>query len=373
MASDSDLQLLWLCSDLESSNGWGSYARGLAESLMARGVRLRILVSRHHPNSTLDGAEVIACLTSPLAPLDRPMALTWNALQTARYRGSADLIHVIVEPYALGVRGPGSSGHVMTLHGTYAVAPFREGPITRWAFRRALRTAKRVVCVSQYTRSRLLEKIELPDVLVIPNGARLPRDTEPPNGSPEKPVLLGVGEVKRRKGYHVTIEAVALLKDEFPALEYVIVGDTGDRRYAESLRQQITELGLERHVRLAGRISDDELRQLYRSATVFALTPVNTGVAFEGFGLAYLEAGAHGLPVVGSLGCGAEDAIVDGKTGYLVSQEAPDQIAARIRSLLLDPENARALGERGREHAHSFAWDRVAESYLDVYQSALSR
>jgi phosphatidylinositol alpha-1,6-mannosyltransferase len=112
---------------------------------------------------------------------------------------------------------------------------------------------------------------------------------------------------------------------------------------------------------------------LYRSATVFALTPVNTGVAFEGFGLAYLEAGAQGLPVIGSQGCGAEDAIIDGKTGFLVPQEAPEQIAAHIRSLLLDPESARALGEYGREHAHSFAWDRVAESYLDVYQSALSR
>jgi phosphatidylinositol alpha-1,6-mannosyltransferase len=301
------------------------------------------------------------------------MALTWNALQTARYRGNADLIHAIVEPYALSVPSPGAAGHVMTLHGTYAVAPFREGPLTRWAFGRALRTAKGVVCVSQYTRSRLLEKIELDDVRVIPNGARLPRDTEAPTRAPEKPLLLGVGEVKRRKGYHVTIEAVALLKDEFPSLEYVIVGDTGDRRYTESLRQQISDLGLGRQVKLAGRLPDNELKDLYRSATVFALTPVNTGVAFEGFGLAYLEAGSHALPVIGSLGCGAEDAIIDGKTGYLVPQEAPDQIAARIRELLMEPARARALGESGREHAHSFAWEQVAESYLDVYKSALSR
>jgi phosphatidyl-myo-inositol dimannoside synthase len=151
------------------------------------------------------------------------------------------------------------------------------------------------------------------------------------------------------------------------------VGDTGDRRYADSLRQQIADLRLEQHVTLEGRVSDEQLKKLYRDATVFALTPVNTGVAFEGFGLAYLEAGAHGLPVIGSLGCGAEDAIVDGKTGYLVPQEAPDEIAARVRSLLLDPEGARSLGKRGREHAHSFAWERVAESYLDVYHTALGR
>jgi glycosyltransferase involved in cell wall biosynthesis len=373
MASDSDLQLLWLCSDLESSNGWGSYARGLAEALIARGVQLRILVSRHHANSSIDGAEVISCLTSPLAPLDRSAAIAWNAVQTARWRGNANLIHAIVEPYALGVHTPGALGHIMTLHGTYAVAPFREGPITRWAFGRALRSARGVVCVSQYTRSRLLEKIDLPDVRVVPNGARLPRETEPVARTADRPLLLGVGEVKRRKGYHVTIEAVALLKDEFPSIKYAIVGDTGDRRYVESLRQQISDLGLERHVSLEGRVPDDQLKKLYREATVFALTPVNTGVAFEGFGLAYLEAGAYGLPVVGSLGCGAEDAIADGKSGYLVPQESPDEIAARIRALLLDPEGARALGEYGQEHAQSFAWDRVAESYLDVYHTALGR
>jgi glycosyltransferase involved in cell wall biosynthesis len=373
MASTTDLQLLWLCSDLESTNGWGSYARGLAESLIARGVQLRILVSRHQTDSTIHGAEVIPCLTSPLAPLDRPTALVWNAYQTARWRGEANLIHAIVEPYALGARTPGASGHVMTLHGTYAVSPFREGLLTRWAFTRALQTAKQVVCVSQYTRSRLLEKIDLPDVQVIPNGAKLPSDATPGPRKATEPLLLGVGEVKRRKGYHVTIEAVALLKDEFPSLRYSIVGDTSDRRYVESLRQQISELHVEQYVSLEGRLPDAELKRLYREATVFALTPVNTGVAFEGFGLAYLEAGAYGLPVIGSLGCGAEDAIIDGETGYLTPQESPEQIAARIRSLFQNPELAQSLGARGREHAHSFAWDRVADSYLDVYRAALER
>jgi glycosyltransferase involved in cell wall biosynthesis len=373
MASDSDLRLLWLCSDLESSNGWGSYARGLAESLIARGVNLRILVSRHQTDSSLDGAEVIPCLTSPLAPMDHPTALAWNAYQTARWRGEADLIHAIVEPYALGARTPGASGHIMTLHGTYAVSPFREGMLTRWAFARALRTARKVVCVSEYTKSRLLEKIDLPDVCVIPNGAKLPQNVTPAPRNAHAPLLLGVGAVKRRKGYHVTIEAVAQLKDEFPYLRYLIVGDTSDRRYVESLRQQITDLRVEEQVTLEGRLDDAELRRLYREATIFLLTPVNTGVAFEGFGLTYLEAGAYSLPVIGSLGCGAEDAIIEGETGYLVPQESPDQIAARIRSLLMEPDLAESLGARGQEHARMFAWDRVAGSYLDVYNTALGR
>jgi len=261
----------------------------------------------------------------------------------------------------------------MTLHGTYAVSPFREGMLTRWAFTRALQTAKQVVCVSQYTRSRLLEKIDLPDVQVIPNGAKLPSDATPGPRNATGLLLLGVGEVKRRKGYHVTIEAVALLKDEFPSLRYSIVGDTSDRRYVESLRQQISDLHVERYVSLEGRLPEAELKRLYREASVFVLTPVNTGVAFEGFGLAYLEAGAYGLPVIGSLGCGAEDAIIEGETGYLTPQESPEQIAARIRSLLQDPGLAQSLGARGREHAHSFAWDRVADSYLDVYHAALER
>lgn len=370
--SDSDqLRLLWLCSDLESSNGWGSYARGLAEALMARGVRLRILTSRHQTETMLDGTEVIPCLTSPLAPLDRPAALAWNAYQTARHRGDTDLIHAIVEPYAMSARIPGAPPLVITLHGTYAVSPFREGVITRRAFEGALRGARQVVCVSHYTKSRLFEKIDLPNVRVIPNGARLPRTEAMTRG--EEPMILGVGALKRRKGFHVTIEAVALLKDEFPGLKYAIVGDASDRRYLDSLRQQIRELRVEQQVSIHGRVPDETLKDLYQSASVFVLTPVNTGVAFEGFGLTYLEAGAYGLPVIGSLSCGAEDAIINGETGFLVPQESPEELAACIRTLLQDRALASALGNRGRDHAHTFAWDRVAESYLDVYSAALSR
>ena len=78
--------------------------------------------------------------------------------------------------------------------------------------------------------------------MVIPNGAKLPQDVTPARRAAHEPLVLGVGAVKRRKGYHVTIEAVAELKDEFPFLRYLIVGDTSDRRYVESLRQQIADL-----------------------------------------------------------------------------------------------------------------------------------
>lgn len=371
--STQDLRLLWLCSDLDGMDGWSSYARGLAESLISRGVQLRILTSRHARQTELPGAEVIPCLTSPLAPLDHPSALAWDAIQAARWRDGSDLIHAIVEPYALGALTPGAPGLVVTLHGTYAVSPFREGPLTRWAFRRALMEAERVVCVSNYTKGRLLEKIDLDNVAVIPNGARLPDVRDLKSFRSENMLILGVGAVKRRKGYHVTIEAMHLLKDELPTLTYTIVGDTSDRRYVDSLSQQISDLGLTDRVFLRGHVSSEELGDLYRSAAAFVLTPVNSGVAFEGFGLTYLEAGAYGLPVIGSLGCGAEDAILDGETGYLVPQESPNELAKRIRVLLKDPVAAQAMGDRGRAHAQTFAWDRVAESYLDVYRAALER
>lgn len=370
MTDPASLKLLWLCSDLESTNGWGSYARGLGEALIARGVRLRILTARHHPD-TLDGAEVIPCLTSPLAPLDQPLAQAWNAAQIVQRQWGAQLVHAVVEPYAMSVAT--SPGLVMTLHGTYAVAPFREGPLTRWSFSRALRNAKRVVCVSNYTKGRLLEKVDVGNVAVIPNGARLPLDAEISRQTAPVPLLLGVGAVKRRKGYHVAIEAVAQLRAEFPSIKYVIVGDLSDHRYLAGLKLQIADLGLQDHVELAGTVDDARLRELYRAAWVFVLTPVNSGVAFEGFGLTYLEAGAYGLPVIGSLGCGAEDAILDGETGFLVPQESPTELAARLRALLLDPVLARSLGARGREHTRMFGWERVAESYLDVYLSALAR
>jgi len=103
---------------------------------------------------------------------------------------------------------------------------------------------------------------------------------------------------------------------------------------------------------------------------VFALPSINIGGRFEGFGLVYLEAGAAGLPVIGTLGCGAEEAIVDGETGFLVPQYDVEALAGAIIRLLTDADLRARMGAAGRARAAAFSWTNVAAQVRAVYESA---
>jgi glycosyltransferase involved in cell wall biosynthesis len=96
------------------------------------------------------------------------------------------------------------------------------------------------------------------------------------------------------------------------------------------------------------------------------LSRVDAGGAGEGFGIAYMEAGRFGLPVVAGGVAGALDAVVDGETGLLVDPQDHVAAADAISSLLCQPALASRLGAAGRERARSFSWQRTAAAVEDV-------
>jgi glycosyltransferase involved in cell wall biosynthesis len=234
-----------------------------------------------------------------------------------------------------------------------------------------------VICVSRFTQSALLDRVQLDNSLVIHNGHDLlpqheqeARDSVLVDG---RPLIIGVGALKERKGYHVALKAVARLREQFPNLRYYMVGDDRDRKYVARLRAEIADLGLEHQAVITGRVSDARLQALYQQADLFLLTPINVGQSFEGFGIAYLEANSFGKPVVGSFGCGAEEAIEDGINGLLAPQHDDAAIADRAATILSDPTLASRLGAAGRSRAEGQTWATVARKYLDVYEQALRR
>jgi phosphatidylinositol alpha-1,6-mannosyltransferase len=84
------------------------------------------------------------------------------------------------------------------------------------------------------------------------------------------------------------------------------------------------------------------------------------GLAGEGFGIVYLEAAAHGVPVVAGNVAGALDAVADGESGLLVDPTDSRAVAGALSSLLLDGELATRLGRAGAERAKRFAWPSIA-------------
>src|SRR5204862_4878741 len=92
----------------------------------------------------------------------------------------------------------------------------------------------------------------------------------------------------------------------------------------------------------------------------------------EGFGVACLEAMAHGRPVVASAVGGLKDLVVDGETGLLVPPRDPGALRAALERLLGDGEFRRTLGTAARERARErFSWPAVTEATLAAYRMAL--
>jgi len=116
------------------------------------------------------------------------------------------------------------------------------------------------------------------------------------------------------------------------------------------------------NVLFCGHVPDEELDEWFARSHVFAMPsrlPADGGGG-EGYGLVYLEAGAHGLPcVAGNLGAAAE-AVIDGETGLLVDATDHVQTAGALVELLIDSDRATALGAAGHARARTLSWERMA-------------
>ncbi|MGC2526884.1 MAG: glycosyltransferase family 4 protein [Candidatus Acidiferrum sp.] len=165
-----------------------------------------------------------------------------------------------------------------------------------------------------------------------------------PQGYPEGRVILTVGRWlanERYKGMDTLITALPRLLTRWPELQLLAVGDGDDRAWLEDLAEQN---GVNRHVHFLSGVSNEELRACYEACEMFALPSRG-----EGFGLVYLEAMAHGKPVIGGAHGGAPEVIGDGVTGYLVPHGDAPQLATSIETLLSDPALAQKMGARGRQ------------------------
>ena len=116
----------------------GRYSLGLVRGLLERGLAVTVLTDRRASRRPTQ-PRVIPCLSSPLAPLDRPLPFGWNLAQIWRYAPGHELVHFFsVEPYALAASA-GPWPCVITVHGTYGVSPLRMNPVTRTLFARTMR------------------------------------------------------------------------------------------------------------------------------------------------------------------------------------------------------------------------------------------
>jgi len=169
--------------------------------------------------------------------------------------------------------------------------------------------------------------------------------------------LITVARVVPHKGVDTVLHALSALGPEFADVQYAVVGSG---RALPEMRTLAKELGLASRVKFLTDVPDADLPALYNVATAYVGMSREDGFDAEGFGIAFAEASASGLPVIAGRSGGVEDVVTDGQTGVLVPAEAFDATADAIRLVLGDAALARRLGAAGRARAERyFHWDRV--------------
>lgn len=232
--------------------------------------------------------------------------------------------------------------------------------------RAALAAACRVIATSRTTAATLASAYDVPGQRVsvaVPGTEPVPFAAG--SGEPV-PHLLSVGTLVPRKGHDLLIAALALLQD-LPWRLSILGDDRRDPATVQALRAAVAGAGLERRVSLKGAVDAGAVARYYAGADLFVLASRH-----EGYGMAYAEAIARGLPVIGTT-AGAIPEVVPAGAGLLVPPDDVPALAAALRTLLADPAARHRLAEAARRASAALPrWSESAAVFADALRGAAS-
>ena len=300
--------------DLKARTGGYGYDRRLLVELRKLGMRVEHLVldaSFPFPDAEamLDVERIFAALPDQALVLVDGLAFGAMAQCASRHAKRLRLIALCHHPLAL------ESGLSARQQQT-----FQESE------QLALQCSRAVIVTSPNTARTLTEAFAVPEAKItvaLPGTDRAA--FAPCIGEPA--VLLCVATLTRRKAHDVLIEALTAVAD-LPWLARFVGGEEFDPQWGALLRQQIGEAGLDSRINLLGSVED--LATEYLGADVFVLPS-----RYEGYGMVFAEALAHGLPVIAAR-VGAVAEVVPETAGCLVPVEDAQALAQALRTVLTD-------------------------------------
>jgi glycosyltransferase involved in cell wall biosynthesis len=227
----------------------------------------------------------------------------------------------------------------------------------RWKMRLALWQCRDVLTVSEYSKASITGLWKMPSnrIHVIPEG---PAAVFKPRGIPKRDVVLSVGGISPNKNLSTLVRAFSRVR---AGVELWIVGDYQSDGFKNCYRE-LADLAANLPVRFLGRVTDEDLCNLYNQARLLAFPSVE-----EGFGLPAVEAMACGLPVVAHDGHALAEVV--GDAGVLIDARDEQALASTINRVLDDSALAERLRVRGLDRATSYSWQRAADELQDIFDS----
>jgi glycosyltransferase involved in cell wall biosynthesis len=253
-----------------------------------------------------------------------------------------------------------------------------KSPFHKWLVKKNLRSADKVASTSLCMAEQVCRLTpELSDIAITPFGVDVVayEGIQPVSASQKSKLVIGtVKTMKPKYGIDTLIEAFAVLSsrlktitnEKVPELELRLVGGGGQTLELQALSER---LGIADKVNFVGPVPHTQVPDELAKLDVYvALSRLDS----ESFGVAIIEAGAAGRPVVVSDAGGLPEVTVDGETGFVVPRENPQSAALAIEKLVLDPALRHRMGNAGQQHVRAkYAWDVCISTMLGVYESTI--
>lgn len=354
------------------TGGMETAARSLVPALVAAAPEVRFTAFVNREAAEAGGGpwgELVPAVTVPVRARNR---VEWvrgeqQLLPGLARRAGCDLVH------SLGSTAPswGRFRRVVTIHDLiYLRFPEAHAGLRALGMRAlvplAAHRSHRVLADSAATRDDLVALVRVPPerVDVVPLAAPAPVVAPTPEGVLRarlglgaRTLLLSASAKRPHKNLLRLLDAHALL----PAPRPLLVLPGYPTEHELELRARTRALGLADDVRFLGWVPAADLEGLYAASAVFVFPSL-----YEGFGLPVLEAMARGVPVA----CSHRSSLAEvaGDAARLFDPENPASIAAAVRAILEDGDDARRLRAEGRARATTFSWERTARLTLESYR-----
>ena len=176
------------------------------------------------------------------------------------------------------------------------------------------------------------------------------------------PKILTVARLEKRKNHQNILMCIRNLKERFPKIKYIIIGDGDEKKRLHAL---VKELKLENQVVFLNNIDQKLKVSLMQKSNLFLMPSIVDKKSVEGFGISFIEAASYGVGSIGGKDGGAEDAIKNNETGLLCDGQDISEIYDSIIEFF-NNDNYKKFGSNAIKFSENFTWKKIIRQYLNL-------